>query len=137
MAGSFVNFPLPAAKRQWCACILALAIGRASALPPPVAENIVTDSLGRVIATADKQRVACPPQDERTAVILTIGQSNAANYASRPYRSTHGAAVLNFFAGRCYLAASPLLGADGPWGEYWTELGNRLVESGKFGKVVL
>ncbi len=70
-------------------------------------------------------------------MILTIGQSNAANYASRAYRSRHGRAVLNWFEGRCYIARSPLLGADGPWGEYWTELGNRLVSAGAYNRVIL
>src|SRR5262249_2240954 len=38
---------------------------------------------------------------------------------------------------KCYIAGSPLLGADGPWGEYWTELGNRLVQKRIFDRVVL
>lgn len=119
------------------ALLLAVASGLANDLPPPVAEGIVTDTFGRVVMTAEKQQVPCPEQSSRTAVILTIGQSNAANYASHAYQSIHGSAVLNFFGGKCYIASSPLLGADGPWGEYWTELGNRLVSSGVYSRVVL
>lgn len=128
-------------RNRW-AFVLLLAFlfpcaGAKAELPPPVATNIQYDALRRVIAADGKQLVDCPRQDDRTAVLLIIGQSNAANFATQAYQSRHGASVLNLFAGRCYLASSPLLGADGPWGEYWTELGNRLVESGRYDKVIL
>ena len=42
-----------------------------------------------------------------------------------------------FFDGQCYLAASPLLGSDGVGGEYWTQLGNLLLDRGSFDQVVL
>jgi hypothetical protein len=38
--------------------------------------------------------------------------------------------VINFSAGHCYRAASPLLGADGELGEIWTLLGTKLIQSG-------
>lgn len=106
-------------------------------LPPPVVGGIVQDDFGRVVRTDGKVEVPCPAQDARTAVLLLIGQSNAANYATRPYRSRYGNAVINYFAGRCYVAGSPLLGAGGPWAEYWTELGNELVASRAYRRVVL
>ncbi len=121
----------------FCVAILFSSLATSRELPPPVAQDIVSDSYGRVISAAGKHQVACPEQDPGTAVILIIGQSNAANYATRPYSSSHGDRVLNFFAGKCYIASSPLLGADGRWGEYWTELANRLVQSGRYKRVVL
>jgi hypothetical protein len=105
--------------------------------PAPVARGITTDSLKRVTGSADKREVLCPKQDKRTAVLLIIGQSNAANFASRAYRSRHADAIVNFFDGRCYVARSPLLGADGPWGEYWTEVANRLVSLRAYDRVIL
>jgi len=45
--------------------------------------------------------------------------------------------VVNFVDGRCYRAASPLLGADGQRGETWTLLGNKLVQSGRYRTVIL
>ena len=39
--------------------------------------------------------------------------------------------------GRCYRAASPLLGADDQKGEPWTLLGNKLVQSGFYRTVIL
>jgi Carbohydrate esterase, sialic acid-specific acetylesterase len=45
--------------------------------------------------------------------------------------------VVNFAAGHCYPAASPLLGADGRMGETWTLLGIKLLRSGLFRTVIL
>jgi hypothetical protein len=122
---------------QWGLLALTVAAEASGAPQPSVAEGIVTDTIGRVVMTAGKRPVACPEQDAHTAVILTIGQSNAANYTSKAYSSRHGSAVLNFFNGKCYIASSPLLGADGSWGEYWTELGNRLIEAKAYNTVIL
>jgi len=107
---------------------------------PPKArlENGYTlDAQDRLIGDADKPAVACPKQTDRTAVLLVLGQSNAANYGGQRFASKHGDKIVNFFDGRCYVAASPLLGSSGTWGEYWTELGNHLIESGKFDTVVI
>ena len=40
--------------------------------------------------------------------------------------------MINFSAGHCYRAASPLLGADGELGEIWTLLGTKLIQSGLY-----
>ena len=95
------------------------------------------DSLGRLVAYAGKETIPCPPQTERTAVLLVAGQSNAANHAQSRYASAHGAQVVAFFDGRCTIAHSPLLGASGKWGEPWTPLANRLIASGAYDRVVL
>ena len=95
------------------------------------------DAQDRLIGDAEKPAVACPKQTDRTAVLLILGQSNAANYGGQRFASKHGDKIVNFFEGRCYVAVSPLLGSSGTWGEYWTELGNHLVESGKFDAVVI
>jgi hypothetical protein len=79
----------------------------------------------------------CPRQSPRTAVIVVLGQSNAANYADQTYTSLHGDRILNVFDGRCFIAQSPLLGASGAYGEQWTALGNELIESGMYERVVL
>lgn len=95
------------------------------------------DSLGRLVAYPDKETIPCPVQNERTAVLLVAGQSNAGNHAQQRYASTHGAQVAGFFGGRCTIARSPLLGASGQWGEPWTPLANRLIASGAYDQVVL
>jgi hypothetical protein len=95
------------------------------------------DAQDRIIGDAEKLAIVCPKQTDRTAVLLVLGQSNAANYGGRRFASKHGDKIVNFFDGQCYLAASPLLGSGGTKGEYWTELGNHLIESGKFDTVVI
>jgi hypothetical protein len=95
------------------------------------------DAQDRIIGDAEKPAVACPKQTDRTAVLLVLGQSNAANYGGQRFASKHGDGIVNFFDGQCYVAASPLLGSGGTKGEYWTELGNHLVESGNFETVVI
>lgn len=92
---------------------------------------------GRLVADETKTAVACPKQSERTAVLLVLGQSNAANHAGQRYRSEHGARVLNFYGNRCFVAASPLLGSTDARGEYWTRLGNLLIASKKLDTVVI
>lgn len=95
------------------------------------------DPLGRLSGYPGKVEVACPVQTGRTAVLLIIGQSNSANHGGQRYAPPHGGKVVNFFDGRCYIAASPLLGASGIEGEPWTLLGSRLVAAGLADHVVL
>ncbi|WP_424032651.1 sialate O-acetylesterase [Methylocella sp.] len=97
---------------------------------------IKMDQFGRLLSYPGKTEIPCPTQDEKTAVLLLIGQSNAANYQGQRHQSADDR-VLNFSAGRCYRAASPLLGADGQMGETWTLLGNKLIQSGLYRTVIL
>src|SRR4029079_8029979 len=96
------------------------------ALKTPAASTVpdryTAEPLGRLTSHDGKKAVACPQQTDRTAVLLLMGQSNAGNHAGQRFRSEHGDALINFFDGRCYVAASPLLGSDGTSGEYWTQL---------------
>lgn len=101
------------------------------------AQSLVrTDQFGRLLSYPGKIEIGCPIQDEKTAVLLLVGQSNAANYQGQRYQSADDR-VVNFLDGRCYRAASPLLGADGQRGEPWTLLGNKLVQSGLYHTVIL
>src|SRR5262245_56142745 len=95
------------------------------------------DNIGRLTGKVGSELVTCPQQDERTAVILILGQSNAGNHSGQKTKSEYGSRILNFFDGRCYVAASPLLGSTGTWGEHWTETANLLLRSHRFEEVVL
>jgi hypothetical protein len=117
-------------RQTWPVAQLRRLIGHQ---PDPAIE---TDRFGRLLSYPGKTEIACPVQDEMTAVLLVIGQSNAANYQGQRHRSADDR-VVNFAAGRCYRAASPLLGADGRMGETWTLLGTRLVRSGLYRTVIL
>ncbi|ANL41135.1 UNVERIFIED_ORG: hypothetical protein M2312_005478 [Rhizobium esperanzae] len=95
------------------------------------------DDKERLIGDESKTPVACPAQTDRTAVLLLLGQSNAANDGGQRHRSEYGARVVNAFDGRCFIAASPLLGSTDTKGEYWTLLGNELIASGQNDSVIL
>ncbi|MBX5180960.1 hypothetical protein HJB77_32925 [Rhizobium lentis] len=95
------------------------------------------DDKQRLIADESKTAVTCPIQTDRTAVLLILGQSNAANHAGQRYRSDYGARVVNAFDKRCFIAASPHLGSTDTMGEYWTLLGNKLIASGQNDSVIL
>jgi hypothetical protein len=97
---------------------------------------IQTDQFGRLRSYPGKTEIACPSQDKMTAVLLVLGQSNAANYQGQRHQSADDR-VINFNVGHCYRAASPLLGADGQMGETWTLLGTKLIQSGLARTVIL
>jgi len=92
---------------------------------------------GRLVAFPGKAEVPCPASGPDTAVVLAIGQSNIANHLEKRVTSRHRGEVVNFFIGKCYRAASPLLGATGEEGEFLTLLGDRLVDDGAYRNVVI
>jgi hypothetical protein len=69
-----------------------------------------------------------------TMIALTFGQSNSANSAETLY--TPHNPILNYAKGKLYVAKDPMLGASGLGGSVWGILGDRLVDSGLFKKVV-
>ena len=71
-----------------------------------------------------------------TAVILTFGQSNAANEGAVRYVPRHGVHVFNMFDMNYYKAIDPLPGATNKGGSVWGRLGDKLIESGHFGSVL-
>lgn len=95
------------------------------------------DHYGRLVSYPGKDEIACPAQSETSAVLLIIGQSNAANSAGQRNTSAGGDRAVNFFGGKCFVAASPLLGATGFGGESWTLLANKLLAAGLADRVIL
>ncbi|MBP1805899.1 sialate O-acetylesterase [Rubellimicrobium aerolatum] len=69
--------------------------------------------------------VPCPPPGE-SVLIVTGGQSNAANSNSSLLPAREGSRVVTFYDGRCYPQADPVLGAAGQGGSLWVEFGARL-----------
>ncbi len=90
--------------------------------------NVGNDAAGR-------QPVACPPAGDRTMVALIFGQSHAANVVKE--RFVGDTRVFNYFQGRCYAAADPLLGTDNGGGNVWTLVGTELVRQKLYDAVVL
>jgi hypothetical protein len=95
------------------------------------------DSLGRLTFDPYKKQVKCPVQAEDTGVLLIIGQSNAANYGEKKFTTQYPRNVVNYFNGRCYVASSPLLGAGGQRGEFYTPLADRLISKGTYRNIVI
>lgn len=67
-------------------------------------------------------------------IALTFGQSNAANSVQGRHAARDG--VLWFYSGHCYAAADPLPGATGTGGSVWSRLGDRLLDSGRYRRVL-
>ena len=103
----------------------------------PELRHTAMDRAGRLLDYPGKIEVQCPDQNPGTAVVLIAGQSNAANSGAKRHTTRYPDRVLNFIAGRCFVAASPLLGSNRFAGEYWTPLGDQLIESGAFDRVIL
>jgi len=104
---------------------------------PAATSRYTFDDKERLIGDESKTSVTCPTQTDRTAVLLILGQSNAANDGGQRHRSNYGARVVNAFDKRCFVAASPLLGSTDTKGEYWTLLANNLIASGQYDSVIL
>jgi hypothetical protein len=87
--------------------------------------------------TSNRNITPCAAQGSDRAVFLIIGQSNAANFSSSLRNGLHGLQNFNAFDGNCYKAADPLLGNTGEGGTIWTELGNKLISSGHYDRIIL
>lgn len=74
-------------------------------------------------------------QDGKTMIALAFGQSNAANNGQSPY-TPHNAAVYNYYEGKLYKAKDPLFGATREKGSVWSRLGDMLIDSGLYTKVI-
>jgi hypothetical protein len=77
--------------------------------------------------------IANPPE---TAVILTFGQSNAANSCEERYTPRGAVHVFNVFDMKFYRAIDPLPGASDAGGSVWGRLGDKLIDA-SFARSVL
>lgn len=68
-------------------------------------------------------------------VVLAFGQSNAANSSEYYHKPKNN--VLTYYNDKLYIAKEPLLGASGYGGSVWSLLGDQLIDSGIFKKVVI
>lgn len=100
-------------------------------------DHVEYDELGRLISYPNKIEIICPKQTQNTGVLLIIGQSNSANHAQKKMLSRYPGHVYNYFDGKCYEAASPLIGTTGTGGEFMTPLADFLIEFGVYKDVVI
>jgi len=88
--------------------------------------------------TTDREEVNCIDYSgDRTAVLMTFGQSNSANAGRDRYLPTRDVANFNIHDGRCYRAEDPLLGPDAQGGSVWGVLGDKLVTRGDYDRVLV
>jgi Carbohydrate esterase, sialic acid-specific acetylesterase len=86
----------------------------------------------------DRVERPCAPVDDSVAIIVVLGQSNAANYGTgRRYAATDAVDNFDPESGKCFSAIDPLLGADGSGSSFVTRLGDILVQSGKFKRAIV
>ena len=86
------------------------------------------------------ERAAVPCSDggpRRPLVIVTLGQSNAANHGQGLYTPKHRVDNFNLYDGKCYKAVEPLLGPSGQGGNFATRLADMLIERRLADRVVL
>lgn len=86
---------------------------------------------------ASRTVTPCPAAGARTLIQLAAGQSNADNYVGALTRSKHGAHIVEFYQGKCYVAEDPMIGGSAFGGTTWIPLANSLVESGLYENVVI
>jgi len=98
--------------------LMALPASAQTATPPATRKSTST-------AKAAKPRVM---------VALVFGQSNAGNWGESP--KTAGPNVFVFFRGQYGRAKDPLPGANGNWGSVWTRLGDKIIASKLYDKVI-
>ncbi|MBN2080371.1 MAG: hypothetical protein JW838_15475 [Spirochaetes bacterium] len=135
-------------KRTIAACVIACALGMSylygvyshrDRLPPypqllALRNRLFPGSIG-FKNTRGKIELPCREIGSgKLMVALAFGQSNSGNHGETVRASMDG--VYNFFRGRCYRAADPLLGPTGDRGSIWTRLGDLLVGSGRYDRVV-
>jgi len=71
--------------------------------------------------------IANPPG---TTVVLTFGQSNAANAGEERYAARGAVHVFNIFDMKFYRAVDPLPGASHDGGSVWGRVGDKLIDAG-------
>ena len=87
-------------------------------------ENI--DVVAPYDAPRDHLAVPCPSAAD-ALVIVAFGQSNGANHGT-PRLSDDSGQVYNYYQGKCYKAADPMLGATGRGGSIWVPFGQQLAQ---------
>lgn len=109
--------------------VLALAPPFAIAAKAPNPYAAVYDEISK------KTLVDCPSD---ATVLLGLGQSNAANRSGpgeEPLPPVPG--VFNFFAGKCYVAEGPMLGAEGGGNSIWLPVAQKMVAAGLATSIII
>jgi hypothetical protein len=99
-------------------------------------DTIALAAHGGPVDPAGRARASCRT-GSRTAVLLILGQSNAANSINATITPSPGALNFSIYDGNCYVAEDPLLGASNGGGNFATRLASKMVDGGLYDAVVL
>jgi len=119
--------------------VVALLIGGAltGTLTVELLKRYAPETVGLAAPLPTRVERPCGPVSGKTAVIVVHGQSNAANYGSIRHAAREAVDNLDPASGKCFAAIDPLLGSDGIGGNFATRLGDILIQSGRYDRVVL
>jgi hypothetical protein len=92
---------------------------------------------GGIFGADGKEQVPCTVDGKNSFVIVTLGQSNAANFAAGRYGARHDVVNFNAYDGKCYRAIDPLVGASGGEANFATRLGDILIERGFAERIIV
>jgi hypothetical protein len=89
--------------------------------------------------TEDRTRIDCKGAiyHKHSAVILTLGQSNAANTTGNRFDPSPNVLNFSLYDGKCYLAQEPLIGPTNYRGNFVTRLASKLVDRGAYQVVIV
>lgn len=103
----------------------------------PVPQGAVhINEFGQLAGYPGKTEVAKPELGGKAMVAFVFGQSNAGNHGGQRYVAD-SPNIYNFWNGKYYVAADPLLGSTGFSGSVWVLMANKLVKEGIADQVVL
>jgi hypothetical protein len=92
------------------------------------------------ISDVDRPIRSCDPftsDNPRNAILLTFGQSNSANFGGGHHTAGDNVVNFNLHDGKCYITQDPLQGTDGSGGSVWGILGDQLIASGAYDRVLV
>lgn len=130
----FMLIGMNAAEKQTRLYRAKIKIKSLLASPSPAPLPYATNSYDQLVAYPDKVEVPRPRITDKTIVAFVFGQSNASNFGGEKY-SADG--VFNYFDGKFYAAADPLLGACGNRGSVWTLAAGKWIALGLADQVIV
>jgi hypothetical protein len=105
--------------------------------PLPVVQGAVQiNEFGQLAGYPGKMEVERPELGSKAIVAFVFGQSNAGNHGGQRY-AAGSPNIYNFWNGKYYVAADPLLGSTGFAGSVWVLMANKLIKEGVADQVVL
>ena len=130
----FMLIGMNAAEKQTRLYRAKIGIKELFSTPSPSSFPYATNRYDQLVAYPGKVEVPRPAITDKTIVAFVFGQSNASNFGGEKYSSDK---VFNYFDGKFYIAADPLLGAGGNRGSVWTLAARKWIAEGLADQVIV